>query len=426
MSNVISIVYICKLIYAVSGMKRAILLQIGDVTAKKGKILKDFSLKATAEFNRLRSDRNFCNTFMDFHRKTFAESKIRTGFNVQVYACLERAVWRSKGQSKGITVKFNVPRNCKTFSTKSLDFVELGIYPRNRVAVPLIKNRDWQRYESLLNNGWSCKTYGLTSDLQIVAYLSKDEVGLPLKKNVLGVDVNSKCFAVSVISPAGKVLHQDYFGKDIWQRREKLSERKSVLQSYADTGSSYANKALKRTKRNEHNFVKNRIGEVVRDITEMALRYDADISIENLKRFSPKGKRFNREVMRIPFFAFKRNLEQRCFDKNIALNIVDAWHTSKFCSHCGAVGKGHDSSNYALFRCKECGVVVNSDRKASMNIAIKSLLERRDTTNHDSFQISNRRVPVNGLIRPDAVVEPIVAVRHVSSTYGKPTLFMGG
>ena len=103
------------------------------------------------------------------------------------------------------------------------------------------------------------------------------------------------------------------------------------MQSYADIGSEYANKALKGIKQNEHNFVKNRIGEVVRDITEMALQYDADISIENLKRFSPKGRKFNREVMRIPFFTFKKNLEQRCFDKKIMLNIIDAWHTSKFC-----------------------------------------------------------------------------------------------
>ena len=406
-------------------MKRAILLQINEITAKKGSMLKDFSLKATAEFNRLWEERDFCNTFMDFHRKTFADSKARTGFNIQVYACLERAVWKSKSKCESITVKFNVPRNCKTFDL-SIPFVRFGIYPKKKIAVPIKENRNFQRYSDLLKSGWVCKTYGLTSDLQIVAYLSKEEIELPHKKNILGIDVNSKCFAVSVISPEGKVLHQDYFGKDIWQRRKKLFERKSILQSHANTGSSYADKALERTKRNEHNFVKNRIGEVVRDITEIALRYDADISIENLRRFSRKGRRFNREVMRIPFFAFKRNLMQRCFDKNVALNIIDAWHTSKFCSHCGAVGKGHSSANYALFRCKECGVVVNSDRNASLNIAIKSLLERRDTINHDFFQISNRRVPVNGLIRPDAVVEPIVAVRHVSSTYGKPTPFRGG
>jgi hypothetical protein len=61
-----------------------------------------------------------------------------------------------------------------------------------------------------------------------------------------------------------------------------------------------------------------------------------------------------------------------------------------------------------------------------MAIAIKSLLERNDITNHKPFQISNRRVPVNGLIRPDAVVEPIVAVRHVSSTHEKPMTFSRG
>ena len=63
---------------------------------------------------------------------------------------------------------------------------------------------------------------------------------------------------------------------------------------------------------------------------------------------------------------------------------------------------------------------------STLKLGFKSRWEQRDTTNHDSFQISNRHVPVNGLIRPDAVVEPIVVVQHVSSTYGKPTPFLGG
>ena len=399
-------------------------MQIGATKSKEDTLRKSL-LIATSEFNRLWAERDFCLKFMDFHKKVYLDTKRRTSFNSQIVCDIERSVWRSKGKSKGITLKFNVPRNCKTFDM-TMPFVKFSLFSKNPISVPIVKNRNFQRYSDLLNSGWSCKTYGLTSRLEIVAYLSKDEIELPLKRNVLGVDMNSKCFAVSVITPKGKVLHQDYFGKDIWIKRKKVFERQSVLQSYAGTGSDYAKKALNRTKRNEHNFVKNRIGEVVRNITEMALRYDADISIENLKRFDPKGKRFNREVMRIPFFAFKKNLMQRCFDKNITLNIVDAWHTSKFCSHCGAVGKGHDSRNYALFRCKKCGVEVNSDRQASLNIAIKSLLERRDTTNHDTLQISNRRVPVNGLVRPDAVVEPIVAVRHASSTYGKPMTFSHG
>ena len=406
-------------------MQRSILLQVCATESKKDTLQSALST-ATSTFNSLWDERDFCLKFTDFHRKVYSSTKKHTSFNSQVVCDIERAIWRSKGKSKGITLKFNVPRNCKTFS-KSMPFVKFSLFSKNPISVPIMKNRNFQRYSDLIRSGWICKTYGLTSRLEIVAYLSKDEVELPLKKNVLGIDVNSKCFAISVISPEGKVLHQDYFGKDIWQRRKRLFERKSILQSYADTGSSYANKALNRTKRDEHNFVKNRIGEVVSNITEMALRYGADISIENLKKFSPKGKRFNREVMRIPFFTFKKNLIQRCFDKNITLNIVDAWHTSKFCSHCGAVGKGHDSGNYALFRCKKCGVIVNSDRKASLNIAVKSLLERRshNLNNSDFFQISNRRVPVNGLMRSDEVGLHNVAVRHANQLRNAPLLAMG-
>jgi len=73
-------------------------------------------MKAAGEFNLLWDERDPCTKFMEFHRKTFAKSKARTGFNVQVYACRERAVWKSKGKVKRITVKFNVPRNCNTSS----------------------------------------------------------------------------------------------------------------------------------------------------------------------------------------------------------------------------------------------------------------------------------------------------------------------
>jgi len=403
-------------------MHRSIILQIDNITNKKLRILKDFSIRATSEFNRLWEERDFCNKFTEFHKEVYSSVKKNTSFHADIICDIERLVWRSKGKAKGITVKFILHRNCKTFSTKSFEFVELRPYSGTKIAVPIKKNRNWQRYKSLLENGWTCKTYGLTPDLQIVAYLSKEDAIAPMRPNVLGVDVNSKCFAVTVLSPEGKVLHQDYFGKDIWVKRKQIFERKSELQSYADKGSEYAKKALKRLKRKEHNFVKNKIGEVVRDITNMALQYNADIAIENLHRFSPKGKRFNREVMRVPFFTFKKILEQRCFDKNIRLDIVDAWHTSKFCSHCGTVGKGHDSSNYAIFRCKKCGIIVNSDRNASKNVALKSLLERKHITSLKTFQISNRRVHVNGLMRPDDIGSLNVVVQHADQCDGKPHL----
>jgi hypothetical protein len=130
--------------------------------------------------------------------------------------------------------------------------------------------------------------------------------------------------------------------------------------------------------------------------------------------------------MSIPFYQFKQLLVSRCFDKQIPLHIVDSYHTSKWCTHCGAVVDGHSSSNYSLFKCK-CGQIVNSDRKASLAVAVKSLLERSSiqTITLEFFQISNRQVPVNGLLRSNEI--GCIRAVHVSQPLdGKPTPFMGG
>jgi len=398
-------------------MKRAVLLQT-LATDSKNKQLGAFMDSAISEYNRLLSERERCNTFMQFHRKTLSASKQNTSFNVQVRCSLIRDAWKKKADKvNGLTVKFNIPRNCKTFNTKSNFFVRLGLYPRNRIAIPIKKNRNYQRFQGLIKDDWVCKTVGLTKDLQIVAYLFKEK-DITQRKNILGIDVNAKHFAVSVISPEGKILYQTYLGKHIWVKRKKIMERRARLQTLN------AVKKLEKLKHKERDFVKTNLGQVVREIIKLAIKYNADISIEKLGRFGVKGRRFNRTVMRIPFFKFRQILEQRCFDYNIQLNIVDSWHTSKWCSHCGALAKGH-SSNYSLFKCK-CGQVVNSDRKASLAVAIKSLLERKDTTNtSNSIQISKWRGSVNNLIRPNAFGD-LRSVNHTSSTYGKPTSFSRG
>jgi IS605 OrfB family transposase len=400
-------------------MKRAILLQTLATNSKNERLM-EFMDKAIDEYNHLLSERwdsescDFCNTFMEFHHKTLSASKANTSFNVQVRCSLIRDAWKSKANKvNSLTVKFNVPRNCKTFNTKSNFFVDLGLYPKKRIAVPVKQNRNYQRFASLLVNGWTCKTFGLTKDLQIVAFLSREKE-IRKRKNVLGIDVNAKHFAVSIINVNGKVLYQTYFGKHIWVKRKKIMERRAMLQSVN------ARKKLKIMRNREKNFVNTNLGQMVSEIIKLAIRYDADIAIEKLERFKPKGKRFNKTVMKIPFHKFKSILEQRCFDHDIHLDIVDSWHTSKWCSHCGAIGKGH-SANYSLFRCEKCGQIVNSDRKASLAVAVKSLLKRniRGSNQTEFFQFFGRRVPVIGLMRPDAVVD-FDAVHYESTPMESP------
>jgi len=394
------------------GMQRAILLQT-VATKRKNEQLRHFVNVSISEFNRLLVEREGCRTFMEFHRKTLALSKERTSFNVQVRCSLIRDAWKKKiVKVNGLTVKFNIPRNCKTFRTKAHFFVDFGLYPGRRIAVPIRQNRNYQRFQALISDSWICKTFGLTKNLEVVAYLSSRKE-VPPGENVLGIDINAKYFAISVLSPKGKVLYQTYLGRHIWARRKRIMARRAKLQFLKAT------EKLAKLKNREKDFVKTNLGQITREIVRIANRFNAEITIENLKRFKVKGKRFNRTVMRIPFYLFRHILEQRCFDHNIRLNIVDSWHTSKWCSHCGALAKGH-SSNYSLFKCKNCGQTVNSDRKASLAIAVKSLLERKHILEPDNafIQFSKRRADVTQLMRPNAVVD-LSSVNHISSTYGK-------
>jgi len=182
---------------------------------------------------------------------------------------------------------------------------------------------------------------------------------------------------------------------------------------------------LKQMRHRQRNYVKTNIGRLAREVVILAKKHGADVSVENLRRFKPKGRKFNRRAMTIPFYFFRTTLEARCFDNGITLNKVDAYHTSKWCSHCGAVGRGHDGSVYALFRRRECGQVVNADRKASLAVAVKTLSLRSGFPNQNTLQISGRRVPVNGLFRvsdaPESVAVPALALGR-----GKPTGFSCG
>ena len=399
-------------------MDRAVLLQTEPTRRKLG-ILRRFSGEALKQANWMLSQRGTDRSSKRLQEKTYRQVKESSGFQAQVMCELSRSVARSRGDHlKEITVKFNIPRNCKTFRTKGFFFVELGMYPKRRLAVPIRKNRNLDRFFGLLGSGWTCKTFGLTPSLEIVAFLSKEETALSPQRNLLGIDINNKNFAYTVLTPEGKVLRQGYLGQQIWPKKVHFAERRALLQSLN------ALKKLKRMRHRQKDYVRTNVGQMVREIILAAKRFDVGVvAIERLRRFKPKGRAFNKMVLTIPFYLFRRLLEARCFDSGIMLNRVDAYHTSKWCTHCGAVGKkGHDGGNYSLFRCKACGQVVNADRKASLAVAVKCLLERGGFPNENGLQISSRRVPVNGLYRDGGSDAPgPMAVPMQVLGRGKPT-----
>jgi len=292
--------------------------------------------------------------------------------------------------------------------------------PRKTFTVPVKLDNQLKRFDSFLDGGWSFSNISLLADGRIAVVLEK-EFPEPEdnRRFVIGVDAGSSTLAAVTVfdTETSKVAKQLYFGRDVAKRQRRCFERRSKLQSHADNGSGKARKHLKKLGHKQRDFVKTRSGQVAKEIVNLAKSYCASIAIEKLGvegRRHKFNKKANKKINHIPYAKFREFLSSNCEQFGIPLQSVDAYHTSKWCPHCGAVNNGHHSSNYALYKCKRCGMVVNSDRKASLAVAVKSVLERtsQDLTEPCSVQISSTRVPVNGLIRPDAVGSSS-AVQHI-------------
>jgi IS605 OrfB family transposase len=363
----------------------------------------------------------------ELHHKTYSGIRKTSFLPSDIVQEARKDVWKSRKKLR------NGFRNCSirlnkrwfkfTASKRNNPVFSITYSPKKKLLIPVAMDRQFQRFKSFLNDGWLFDTVSLLKDGRISVAFEK---GFPHpeinQKYVLGVDIGSSTLAaVSIFDiKTSRIVKQLYFGRDVAERQRKYLERKAKLQSLADNGSGKAKKSLRKLKHKQFNFVKTRSGQVAKEIINLAKRYDASISIEKFKNIRVKRGRFrkdaNRKINRIPYGKFKEFLFSNAEMLGIPLKEVDAYHTSKWCSACGAVNNGHYSGNYALYKCKVCGKIVNSDRKASLAIAVKSLLEREnhELTIPDFAQISNRRVPVNGLMRPDAVGLPNVAVQHAN------------
>jgi len=295
-------------------------------------------------------------------------------------------------------------------SERGSPIVKVTYTPGKSLAVPVRIDGQLNRFNQFLGEGWTFRSISLLWDGRIAVVLAKV---FPAANNntrfVLGMDVGSTTLAAVTVydSEKGKVVKQLYLGRDVAIRQRQFEDRRSKLQSYAGNGSGKAKKYLKKLKFKEHNYVTTRSGQVGKEIVVLAKKYDASVAVERggfSSRKHEKNRKANRKINRIPQAKLKSFIASNCEEAVVSNPKVDAYHTSKWCPHCGAVNKGHSSTNYALYQCKACGLIVNSDRKASLAVAVKSVLERtaQDITNPRFVQFSGTRVPVNGLVRPDA------------------------
>lgn len=386
-----------------------------DLTPRKQEIFDDFLAEYLRVLNETLEHLPGTKSSTQLHHLTYSDIRKTSFLPSDIVQEARKDVWANRKTINGNFKRCSIRLNKRWFkfvtSNRENPCFRITYSPQKNFVIPVKLDGQTKRFNSFLEDGWNFDNISLLRDGRIAVVFEK-EFSKPAndRRFVVGVDVGSSTLAAVTVFDSGtsKVVKQLYFGRDVANRQRKYLERRSKLQAHADKGSGKSKKYLKRLKYKQRDFIKTRSGQIAKEIVNLAKSYDASIAIEKLsirgrrRKFSRKA---NKKINRIPYARFREFISSNCEQFGVPIQVVDAYHTSKWCPHCGAVNKGHGSGNYALYRCRGCGMLVNSDRKASLAIAIKSVLERtsKELTNSCFVQISNTRVPVNGLVRPDAV-----------------------
>ncbi|MGQ9469706.1 MAG: RNA-guided endonuclease TnpB family protein [Nitrososphaerales archaeon] len=318
------------------------------------------------------------------------------------------AILNNGGKVKhNVTVPFNVPRSGKFGVTENGNPVICFATLNKRIAVPIVMDGAYQRYRELLTEGYKTTFFKLNRR-RIHVVLKKDFEVQKQYDAVLGVDVGVKRLAtISIISKTRKVLKQLYLGDDVGDKQRDICLR----------GSRYARQALRRLRRKENDYNATRCWQTAHEIVSLAERYNAFISIEDLKGLKKaKGNRKgNRKAKRMPYAKLRVALESVAGQNNRLVVAVYPRGTSHTCSVCGSKG----IRNGALFRCPKCGYEANADRNASVNIALRAGTSHPKTNGFFFSQIPERNLSVNaGVLVHDGI--GLRCLQHFQSSRDKP------
>lgn len=183
------------------------------------------------------------------------------------------------------------------------------------------------------------------------------------KGGAVGIDLGVK--ALATLSDGTVIPNPHHLQAD----EQRLKRAQQAL-SRKMKGSKRRAKAKDRVAR-IHARVANRRSDALHKVTACLAHAYSDICIEDLNVAGMvKNHHLAKVVSDASFFELRRLLEYKTAKTGAALHVIDRWYpSSKKCSHCGVV-KAKLSLNERIYRCEHCGLVIDRDLNAAINIMV--------------------------------------------------------
>ena len=179
----------------------------------------------------------------------------------------------------------------------------------------------------------------------------------------VGVDLGVKQLAT--LSDGAVVPNPRYLKKS----ERKLKKAQQALSRKAKGSNRRAKARVKVSRLHAH--VANQRLDAMHKLTTRLAETFSDISIEDLHVAGMvKNHHLAKSIMDAAFGEFRRQLEYKTARTGARLHVVDRWYrSSKTCSGCGSV-KAKLSLSERTYRCDSCGLVMDRDLNAAINICV--------------------------------------------------------
>lgn len=278
----------------------------------------------------------------------------------------DKEVRRPRYCEKGRPLYFEVGRNAKPLGAWTYRLTVLGGHIPNRHAVvklrigPGIKMKD-------------IKAIRLQPDGSGTVIVYKQARPSPGDR-IAAVDLGINNLAViafdsgeSILYPGGGLLSSDqWYQKRAakckpsgWKKGRKLSKPSKRLVQYRVKAGNIRRLAV-------HNLTRSLIDECVRrKVGTLAIG-----DLTHIRKDKDFGKRGNVKLHAWPFAEIRRQLEYKGEEAGIEIIAVSERNTSRGCCGCGVINKSN-RIHRGLYRCKDCGLVINADLNGAINILAK-------------------------------------------------------
>ena len=180
------------------------------------------------------------------------------------------------------------------------------------------------------------------------------------------------------------------------ERRLKMAQK---ALSRKVKGSRRRAKARAKVARIHAHVANQRLDAMHKATTWLASTY-SHISIEDLNAAGMvKNRHLAKAVSDAAFSEFRRQLEYKTARTGATLHVVDRWYpSSKTCSKCGRV-KAKLSLSERVYRCDACGLVMDRDLNAAVNILVagsapETINAHRETVSRSGQPGRATQVPV--------------------------------